>query len=266
MLLPHCKLLHWNYAVNPVPEVPAHVHSYYQIELCVNGLIDFSGSGRKLQLRAGEWMLIPPGVTHGMTYSGKNLQYYSFKFEVENLPGTPLDQLIFQPANFLSRWAIGAFRELQSADSHLYLPLNENRPILESMLYSMLFQALAELKTENHLPPLLRTIADLISESGALINVQSAAEQLNMNVSQLKYRYKLIQKNVYPAVKNITIKEFIDKELMKNIDRFLFYSELTLAQIASQTKFNNIYTFSRFVRRLTGQTPSQRRASKITAV
>ena len=60
----------------------------------------------------------------------------------------------------------------------------------------------------------------------------------------------------------MTLKEFADRELMKQIDRLLFYSDLTLGDIADQTMFNNIYTFSRFVKRLTGETPSHRRANK----
>ena len=262
----NCHLLHWSYEKHSVPEVPEHIHSYYQIELCVNGIIKFTSKCGKLYLHSGEWMLIPPGTPHGMIYEGKDLEYYSFKFEVNDQDILPGNELFFQRANVLSNWVINSLSALRPPDRYLYMPINENRVILETLLLSMLQQALTPIARKPAMPKLLRDISDMIAEEGAGVNIQRAAERLQMNVPQLKYRYKIAIREYMPAgYEKITLKEFFDRELMKQIDRFLFYSDLPLGDISDQTMFNNIYTFSRFVKRLTGETPSRRRANKNNA-
>ena len=259
MQFTRCHLLHWSLAAGNVPDVPEHVHNFYQIELCVNGFIQFNNRNQKIKLKSGEWMLIPPGTAHSMTYGGKDLQYYSFKFEVENLPQPVAPQLFFQPVTPLGSWVLQAFAGQHPSDKYLFLPINENRPVLECLLLSMLQQVLTPLQNPDFTPQLLRDLTNLVAEGGALTNVQNAAENLNLNVSQLKYRYRQVRE--LPGGKSLpgTPKEFIDQKLMHEIDRFLFYSSLTLTQIARQTNFNNIYTFSRFVKRMTGQSPLHRR-------
>ena len=259
-----CNLLHWSYEKHSVPEVPMHIHSYYQIELCVSGLIKFNSRCSNLVLHRGDWMLIPPGTPHSMIYEGKDLEYYSFKFEVSK-PDIPVgSELILQEANVLSKWVIASLAGQRPPDRYLYMPINENRVVLETLLLSMVQQALSGIAGKPVMPRLLRDIADMIAEEGAQVNIQRAAERLLLNVSQLKYRYKQALCE-YPAAGKITLKEFMDRELMKQIDRLLFYSDLSLGDISDQTMFNNIYTFSRFVKRLTGETPSRRRNRRSNA-
>ena len=259
----NCHLLHWSYEKHAVPAVLEHIHSYYQIELCVNGVIKFNSGKSKLRLHSGEWMLIPPGTPHSMTYEGKDLEYYSLKFAVNNLEQVVDKSLIFQPANKLSAWIISALVDQRPPDQYLYMPINENRVVLETLLLSMLQQALSPIKNHSSTPRLLREIANIVAEEGAMVNAQLVAGRMQMNVAQLKYRYELVAREHFAGAKNhLTLKQFFDRELMKQIDRFLFYSDLALGEISAQTKFNNIYTFSRFVKRLTGQTPTRRRAEK----
>jgi AraC-like DNA-binding protein len=262
----NCHLLHWSYEKHTVPEVPEHTHSYFQIELCVNGLIKFKSQCSNLALHSGDWMLIPPGTPHSMIYEGRDLEYYSFKFEVVSPDIMIGSNLILQEADVLSSWVINSLSTLRPPDRYLYMPINENRVVLEALLLSMLQQALTTIAGKPVMPKLLQNIADMIAEEGAKVNIQRAAERLQMNIPQLKYRYKIICRE-YPAVglANVTLKEFLDRELMKQIDRLLFYSDLPLGDISEQTMFNNIYTFSRFVKRLTGETPSHRRCRKSSA-
>ena len=259
----NCHLLHWSYEKHAVPEVPEHIHNYYQIELCVNGVIRFTSDSGKPHLHSGDWMLIPPGTSHGMIYEGRDLEYYSFKFEV-NTPGLGVEsELLFHSRDALAQWVIDSLAALRPPDRYLYMPINENRPVLETLLLSMFQQTLKPIASRSSKPKLLRDISEMIAAEGARVNIQRAAEQMQMNVPQLKYRYKLAQ-DEYIAVggKKLTLKEYLDRELMKHIDRLLIYSDLPLGDISDQTMFNNIYTFSRFVKRLTGETPSQRRAGK----
>lgn len=256
----NCHLLHWSYEKHHFPDVPEHVHNYFQIEFCVSGAIRFTSGMQKMLLKAGEYMLIPPGTKHAMVYEGKDLEYYSFKFEVENLPEKLSNQLIMQSVSSLNNWVSESLVHLRPHDQYLNMPINDNRIILEALLLNMLKQALTPFSAGNR-PKLLRDIVDLVAARGASVNVQTVAEVMRINLTQLKYRYKLIQQNL-SETERMTLKEFIDNELIKLIDRFLFYSDLSLTEIAEQTRFNNIYTFSRFVTRMTGSPPSIRRNAK----
>ena len=259
----NCHLLHWSYEKHAVPEVPRHVHNYYQIELCVNGVIKFTSDSGKPHLHSGDWMLIPPGTAHSMIYEGRNLEYYSFKFEVAGKNSTIDSELFFHARDPLADWVIESLAAQRPPDRYLYMPINENRIVLESLLLNMFQQTLMPIASRNNRPRILRDISALIAEEGAKVNIQRAAEQLQMNSSQLKYRCNLALEEYSSAIgKKLTIKEYLDRELMKHIDRLLVYSDLPLGDISDQTMFNNIYTFSRFVKRLTGETPSQRRAGK----
>ena len=257
----HCKLLYWSYEKHLFPDVPAHVHNYFQIEYCVNGAIRFTSGQQKMHLKAGEYMVIPPGTSHAISYEGKDLEYYSFKFEVENLPEKASSQLILQRSCLLNTWISESLVHLRPPDQYLNMPINENRVILEALLLNMLKQALTPFSADNNRPQLLCDLAGLVAAHGAQVNVKSAAESMNINIPQLKYRYKLLQED-QQSIKNVSLKRFIDSELIKIIDRLLFYSDLSLSEIAAQTRFNNIYTFSRFVARMTGLPPSARRNMK----
>ena len=258
----NCHLLHWSMASGKVPAIVEHVHSYYQIEFCIGGEIKFFSGGSKFKLKSNEWMLIPPGTPHAMVYEGRNLKYYSFKFEINNFFEHPEKRLFFQGVTPLNNFLADTLATLHPADKDLFLPINENRPVLEALLLSMVQQTLSPVDSKSDSQPeLLSDLANLTADSGAMLNVQSAAELMNMSVSQLKYRYKKVAPEYAP-----TIKDFIDRELMRQIDRFLFYSNLSLGEIASQTAFGNIYTFSRFVKRLTGESPGLRRQRKVNKI
>ena len=161
----NCRLLHWSYEKHAVPEVPEHTHSYYQIELCVNGTIKFKSSRNKRILHSSEWMLIPPGTPHSMIYEGRELEYYSFKFEVNNYNIALENELIFQKGNPLSHWVIDSLSKQRPPDKYLYMPINENRAVLEALLLSMFQQALSPIAGKPAMPKILRDISDMMRKS-----------------------------------------------------------------------------------------------------
>ena len=255
MKFPQCRLLYWSYSDHTFQDVPSHRHSYFQIEICVCGFIDLQSGNRQFRLNAGDWVLIPPETEHAMSYAPDNMEYYSLKFSVNDLPGTVAPEPIFQSNGVLSSWVISSLKN-QGSWNYNYMPIDENRKILELLLLSMLHEALVPVPDTAPMPEILQKLSALVAEEGAKINIKTASEILNISPNQLKYRAVAALEEYSPGT---GVKEFIDQQLLKNIDRLLFYSEQSLSRIAEQMKFNNIYTFSRFVHRLTGQSPSQRR-------
>ncbi len=259
MNLPSCQLLHWEHERGTVPTTTPHQHPYFQIELCINGFIRVFTPDKKEELTSDEWILLPSGTQHHMIYSQDNLEYYSFKFTVENLPEQPPSEALKVSGDELTRWCISTLQRQHDAETRSYQEINSNRPILEAILLVMIQHALKPLAPRSDRPKLLTALAELVAGEGAWINVQNAAEKLQLSLSQLKYQYALAIRELPETEPHLTLKQYLDIQLMQLIDRYLYYSDLPLGEIAAQTKFNNIYTFSRFCRRMTGVAPSLRR-------
>ncbi len=262
MELLECCLWHWEHEVGTVPATAEHLHPYFQIELCIHGLIRMKSGREELALHAGDWVLLPPETPHRIDYSGENLEYYSFKFGVEHLTAAIASRPVRVRCDDLTRWCIDALRRQHGTEARSYLEINANRPILEAVLLVMLHHALKPFGAAEARPRLLTALGDMVFGEAARINVQAAAEKLNMTVSQLKYRFASALEEAHYPEPRPTLKQYLDREIMNQVDRYLYYSDLPLGEIARQTRFNNIYTFSRFVRRMTGISPSERRAAR----
>ena len=98
--------------------------------------------------------------------------------------------------------------------------------------------------------------------SGKAINVESCAENLNMSAAQLNYQFSKALKEHGVSPENYSVKKLIDQAILHQIDRYLDFTDFSLSMIAQQLKFNNVYTFSRYYKRLTGISPVKRRQQR----
>ena len=259
MPLSVCRLLYWEHETGEVPAVKEHEHGYFQIELCIHGEIRLRSGDDRTVLNAGDWVLLPPGTPHRMEYSGSDLEYYSLKFQVDHLDAPP-PRALPVPHDALSAWCILNLRAQHEPGAGGCQAVASNRPILEGLLLILLQYALAPRAEANREAPGLRAaLRALVAAEGARVSVKYAALKLNRSTSRLQYQYRLARSEADPE-ERCSLKQFLDRELQARIDRCLFYSDLPLTRVAAELHFNNVYTFSRFCRRMTGMPPSARRA------
>lgn len=228
MELPECRLLHWEHEIGAVPAVTEHLHPYFQMELCINGLIHLFSNREELTLHAGDWVLLPPETPHRIDYSGENLEYYSFKFSVVHLNAPVASRPIWVHCDDLTRWCIATLRRQHGSEARSHQEINANRPVLEAVLLVMLHHALRPFGAAETRPRLLTALGDMVFGEAAQINVQAAAEKLNMTVSQLKYRFAAALEEAHHPAPRPTLKQYIDREIMNQVDRYLYYSDLPL--------------------------------------
>ena len=81
-----------------------------------------------------------------------------------------------------------------------------------------------------------------------------------MNTAQLNYQFSKTLKQHDLPHEQYSVKKIIDEALLYLINRYLDFTDFSLEAIASQMKFNNVYTFSRFYKRLSGISPGRRRS------
>lgn len=55
--------------------VPAHTHDYYEIYYFIDGDVEYRIGGQTYVLQYGDYLLIPPGISHQPTFTGKEKEY-----------------------------------------------------------------------------------------------------------------------------------------------------------------------------------------------
>ena len=79
------ELYYWGYAEGePGQTIEMHSHDYWQINLGISGTCVFRTDSGKLTTGAGDLLIFPPGIRHGLMYPEAYL-CYSFKFKTEHL-------------------------------------------------------------------------------------------------------------------------------------------------------------------------------------
>lgn len=234
-------------------------HPYCQLEVCEAGHLLMQTDQGKFVLQAGDMLLLPPGTGHYVIYPDENNKFYSLKFESSQAPAAPRI-LLTSPFN---EWCIKSLNFCHPADARYAMPITEsNRAIVEGVLKlctEHFCQQDAGISRDE--PEIFRKIRDSVMIAGSAVNVESCAEYMDMNAAQLNYQFAKALKKHSLSPEEYSVKKLIDQTILYQIDRYLDFTTFSLSFIAEQLKFNNVYTFSRYYKRLTGISPRQRRQS-----
>ena len=167
---------------------------------------------------------------------------------------------VFSAGCRFNNWCIKSFGECHESEARHALPVDaSSREIVEGLLLLSMNHLLSGRNVDKEEPPIFRKIHQTALRGGVVMNVADCAAALNINVPQLNYQFRkeLHEYKLDPA--DYSVKKIIDQALLYLIDRYLDFSDLSLSTIARQMRFNNVYTFSRYYKRLTGYSPKERR-------
>ena len=230
-------------------------HPYCQLEICVRGSVIMHLADKDHVLHAGDMFLVPPGIAHQVMYPDRN-EFYSLKFECSNPPAAPVH---IENSKFTA-WCIASFRQCHSSSARMQLPIDpETREIIEGLLMICMKKFLDTGTERSGEPVLFKKIREAALRTGYCITVSDCAEILEMNTAQLNYQFSKTLKQHDLPHEQYSVKKIIDEALLYLINRYLDFTDFSLEAIASQMKFNNVYTFSRFYKRLSGISPGRRR-------
>ena len=254
------KLLYWGRSWGKLSKSGKRqfeYHPYCQLEICEAGHLLMTTDQGKFVLQAGDMLLLPPGTGHYVIYPDESNKFYSLKFEAAAAPAEPA---LILNCDF-NLWCIKSLNFCHSEDARHAMPItNSNREIVEGVLgLCMKRFVLKSGRQQSHEPEIFKKIRDTVLFSGAAINVECCAERLNMSAPQLNYQFSKALKEYALSPEEFSVKKLIDQAILYQIDRYLEFTDFSLSTIAGQLKFNNVYTFSRYYKRLTGISPIQRR-------
>ena len=235
-------------------------HPYCQLEICEAGHLIMTTDRGKFVLQAGDILLLPPGTGHYVTYPDGNNKFYSLKFEATTAPDTPT---MFFNSTF-TRWCINSFNFCHPENARYAMPItNSNREIVEGVLELCMKRFCRHhTRKPGGEPEIFKKIRDTVLLAASAINVESCAELMNMNAAQLNYQFAKALKEYGLSCEEYSVKKIIDQAILYQIDRYLEFTDFSLSMISEQLKFNNVYTFSRYYKRLTGISPVKRRQQR----
>jgi len=241
-------------------KVQFEYHAYCQLEVCVHGKMPIVVPDKEYILHAGDMLLIPCGVGHCVLHPDADHEFYSLKFEASAAPATPY----FANSCKFNRWFISTLQECYTPEARYSMPIDPaSRELVEGVLLLSMKKFLH--KSTNHPcnePTIFRKSRQIVLSSSTCINVNECAQKLDMNAAQLNYQFSKELKEYGLNQQEYSVKKIIDEALLYQIDRYLDFTDFSLNTIASQMKFNNVYTFSRYYKRLTGESPGNRRKKR----
>ena len=256
------ELMYWGFSLAESSlNVPMHRHNYWQSSFACSGECVFALAGnRKITVRAGEILFLPPGTEHALYYnSASPYQSYTFKFRCSR----PVEEKLFHVADSeRSRALLGAVELLMKSwfpQEHfgdptgaVVLPGDRHAAVIEGVLAGVLGY---ELDVARAAPAWLDPLYAALRSQPRLA-VREAAAALKMSRNAFSARLK--------QETGLGAKSWLDRELVRTARRYLEYSDLRIGEIAALLGFPDVFAFDAFFRRCTGMTPGMcRRQSGI---
>lgn len=238
---------------------PEHFHDFWQIDLCEKGEARLKTGDSSFHLRAGDLVIISPGLKHRFIYSvNQEFRCWSFKFDStasvspQIVPvcddETRKERLVI--VDIVSKMCHGFFPE-NILKQHIDFVISEVfsfAPILESLLSGIVKKWFWERSEE----PVREKLTDMINEyvyqrGGEAVSVQEVAEKLGYSAGHLRI---LVQQSTGRSTKYL-----IDQARIKIAKDLLLYSDMRVNEVSALMGFADVKYFSRFFRKYTGVVP-----------
>jgi len=222
-----------------------HAHDFWQLEFLLSGRMEIKSQNTKLQLRDNDCVLIAPGIPHRIIYGKWNQSVWSIKFKIK-MKKTP-DKIILLEPSLTSMNIRNCI--LQTLDS---LNTRYDSYIALQYLLTMLFELeLQKNDVELGSTFISKTTMFIDSREGRPVTVNELADHLKCSRNTVSKRFH--------TETGTTLKSFIDSRRIEIAHKMLLYSNQKIIDIASIMGFADVYSFSRFFRRVHGCSPRQYR-------
>lgn len=226
------------------------------MEIILNGFSRCKNTEDDIFLEAGDAVIVPFNIEHSFLNRSDDIEYLSFKFKIDEEYCLPKRIYKLSHDPFVD-WIIKDFREL--ARNKRY----KSSPLYMELMHALLEALLDHLNRSKALVPentLLLSIREKILKFGAKCNVNTLAEHLNVSVYKLRRDFKKAMRELPSgSIRCSSLQMLIKNELLTIACKYLLESEANIGDLADMLHFNNVYTFSRFIKNHTGLSPNNYR-------
>jgi len=222
-----------------------HVHDFWQMEIFRTGRARCIAGEDTFTLEQNDIFIVPPGMPHYFKYSDDS-NIISVKFKASgnrtlyhnafSLPDDPLKTVI-----------VSAFFELADAAQSISAA---EKIFMECLLSAIV--AICDLntpETSERLHPAYAKAVNFIEKNRhRSISAASVAHAIGCSSGHLA--------SLFRKYSGTSLKNYIDEAKSAFIKQYLLYSDLSITDIAALAGFDDIYSFSRFFKRLAGVSPN----------
>ena len=221
-----------------------HSHSFWQAEIVLAGKIKVFFKDKKIILKEGSVLIIPPGVQHAFEYEGDHTEYISFKFsctgaETVNNPHVYGNEY---GTEYLCNYLLSIMQNYDTDRRLISVHIqNSLKTFLElEIVYGVNL-------SPKSLPDQIR---DILKRSGkSFPSVSKVADEVGLS---RPYISRLIKTET-----GLSLKPFIDREYIEIAKQMLRMSDLNISEIAQQLGFKDLFSFSKFFKRIEKISPTE---------
>lgn len=222
-----------------------HVHPYWQMELVEDAGFSVRFGRKEIFPEGGDILLIPPQNWHHFNHAdGK--RGWSVKFAAAELEER-------YPVGLLPSGDAGALLHRALLEAVRQFTAGASTPIqivIEHLLAAVLDLYLADRLDSGAESELVRQVRKLVGEAvaaGEAITVAAIAARRGCSTVYLN--------RVFKRHMGMPIKVFIDQYRFETARKLLLASSLNITEIAAEMGFDDVFRFSRFFKRMSGEAP-----------
>ena len=240
------RIIYWSHWLTDKTEPKnRHIHAYWQMEFILKGSLKIKFEKQEYKLEAGTSIIIPPFTWHESIYKeGVKRETWSIKFDVENMREKHPLFIIENDNSFQSQVTNMLLKKITSMKSNF----TKCAPLTECLLSTLLESIYDYENAYSEYSNILKKVNEIINNSdGQRLKVEQIARQIGYSKDHLS---SLLKKET-----GVSLKTYIDMELLKKAQEMLHYSDLNISEVAEKLGFADIYSFSHFFKRVSGISP-----------
>lgn len=255
------KILSWGYNRKDARSCDRlHAHDHWQMELIIGGVPSMECDRKLIRLKPGQNLIIPPEIKHRYHYPETTIENWTVKFQLPRklfhdspvlaVPDTPVNKITLQALVELLQNAKAVAGSTAPVQVYAAEDCREDMLRLAERLMAVIMENSLSAENSNYTEPaFIREIRKLIRQhQGRKISVGTAAKHAGVSPGHLSVLFK---KHL-----GMSLKTFIDRERAETAKNLLAYSEMNISEVSDRMGFRDVFYFSNFFKRLTGESPS----------
>lgn len=246
----------------------AHKHAYYEFYYVRSGEASLFSGRKVLNMKAGDYVLIPPGVAHYAFYRNNCVRiniYFNFSDLCED--GLPFYTDIKDPLGFSSGSITSAYRdELTGIFDRMMTEgrLNDRYSLMitklllrEAVLYAMRYSASHSKAAEDGSQDVITNVVNYINENYAMsLDLNTLAKQAGLSPSYFSKKFK--------TKTGMGMKEYVTLTRLRKASAELLSTDHRISEVSANCGFSDPNYFKDCFRRIYEMSPRDYRKAHIS--
>jgi len=229
--------------------IKQHTHHFWHLDCFISEPVTINKDDGTAIIDSGGFCIIPADVQHGFIFSSLKVSILSIYFQVETMLRYQ-DALVVSMPDSVQQNLLNIISNCIQRDNTR--PTEKEKLIIEKSIEALLISCQEEFSGTSVEDDFLFKVEDFVDKKqGKHVGVAELAAKLFLSTSRFSAKFK--------ERSGISVKQFLDEKRCDYTKRLLRFSPITISDIAMQTGFDDIYSFSHFFKRVTGSSPSQYR-------